>query len=179
MTSMNENDVEELKSLSEDDVRGFIRLSQESKFGVLDSEFLSQSISVLIRDKPVCVPESKPLGEVVELFGKHGIGSVLAVDQHGKLTGIFTERDFILKGLKGYPDNAKDPVSTFMTQDPVSQLPDVSVAFVLNLMSHGGFRHMPLVDEENIPIGIVSIRDLTDYLVESFTSDLLNFKTVL
>jgi CBS domain-containing protein len=62
-----------------------------------------------------------------------------------------------------------------MTKDPIAQTPDITVAFALNLMSQGGFRHLPLVDERNIPVGILSVKDMMDFIVGSFVEGLLNF----
>jgi CBS domain-containing protein len=41
-------------------------------------------------------------------------------------------------------------------------------------MSVGGFRHVPLVDDERRPAGILSVKDIVDYLVEHFPRDVLN-----
>jgi CBS domain-containing protein len=53
-----------------------------------------------------------------------------------------------------------------MTKDPVREQPEASLAFALSVMSHGGFRHVPIVDHEDIPIGIVSVKDVVDYFVQ-------------
>ena len=58
------------------------------------------------------------------------------------------------------------PVSDYMTPHPVCERPDASLAFALNLMSNGGFRHIPIVDQDNMPIGIVSIKDMVDHIVK-------------
>jgi CBS domain-containing protein len=89
----------------------------------------------------------------------------LIVDGGGRLEGIFTERDCLIKviGLEG---DLSSPVSKYMTKHPISERPEASLAFVLNLMSNGGFRHVPIVDQDNMPIGIVSIKDVVDYIVK-------------
>ena len=48
------------------------------------------------------------------------------------------------------------------------------VAWVLNKMSVGGFRHVPAVDEEGCPVIMVSVRDVVEFLVQSFPSEILN-----
>jgi CBS domain-containing protein len=53
-----------------------------------------------------------------------------------------------------------------MTKDPVREHPDASLAFALSVMSHGGFRHVPIVDQDDMPIGIVSVKDVVDYFVQ-------------
>jgi CBS domain-containing protein len=61
-----------------------------------------------------------------------------------------------------------------MTVAPVTVPADASVAFALNKMLIEGFRHIPLVDGQNRPIAVVSMRDLIDYLSNFFTREILN-----
>ena len=57
-------------------------------------------------------------------------------------------------------------VADFMTPDPMRELPDATLAYALNLMSNGGFRHAPIVDQDDVPIGIISVKDVVNCLVE-------------
>ena len=61
-----------------------------------------------------------------------------------------------------------------MIRDPECLTVDASVAWVLNKMSVGGFRHVPAVDDEGCPSLIVSVRDVVEFLVQSFPSEILN-----
>ena len=65
-------------------------------------------------------------------------------------------------------------VDAVMTQRPETLGPDDPVAFALRLMSVGGFRHIPLVDGEGRPVGILSVKDIVDFLVEHFPQAVLN-----
>ena len=47
------------------------------------------------------------------------------------------------------------------------------IVYALNKMSVGGFRHVPLVDEERRPVGIISVKDIVDYIVDFFPNDVL------
>ena len=58
--------------------------------------------------------------------------------------------------------------------DPECLPRDASLAWVLNLMPVGGFRHVPAVDQENRPVLIVSVRDAVQFLVDSFSTEILN-----
>lgn len=147
-----------------------------SSVGVLDSGFLCRSVSVLNSKQPLCIPVHTALEEVVALLRSNKVGCVLIVGADGKLSGIFSERDLLLKAMDNYEVKKKLDVGQFMTKDPVAERPDATIAFALNLMSSGGFRHLPLVDESNMPVGIVSVKDVVDFIVESFTSSLLNLE---
>jgi phosphoserine phosphatase RsbU/P len=86
------------------------------------------------------------------------VGSALVMD-HDTLVGIFTERD-ILHALKRNPAAAlESAVSRWMTKDPMTIGPDVTVRQALAKMMKGGFRHLPIVEHKHV-IGIVSLRDL-------------------
>ena len=60
------------------------------------------------------------------------------------------------------------------TLDPECLPVDASIAWVLNKMSVGGFRHVPAVDDQGWPAIIVSVRDVVQFLVESFPNEVLN-----
>lgn len=149
----------------------------DRRLGVLDHNFLCQSIGVMDLPTPFCVPPTTTLGTVVEAFKNSAIGSVVITAPDGTLRGIFTERDCVRRALPDFEGNKDRPISDFMTPDPVAQPPDITIAFALNLMSDGGFRHLPLIDSHNIPIGIVSVRDMMDFIVRTFVEELLKFET--
>jgi CBS domain-containing protein len=93
------------------------------------------------------------------MFVRH-TGSVLVLEQ-GSLVGIFTERD-ILRALtsSSSADLARvSSVSRWMSADPVTIAPDATAAEALNQMLFGGFRHLPVVDRDDV-VGVVSMRDL-------------------
>jgi len=66
------------------------------------------------------------------------------------------------------------PIESVMTKDPVCERPETTVAYALNLMSHGGFRHLPIVDQDMMPIGILSVKDVVDYLVGKMMEGLVD-----
>ena len=105
------------------------------------------------------------LQECLDTMQKHRVGSLLIVDENDKLVGIFTERDFLLKVIGKVSDLEGRKVGEFMTKDPVRERPEASLAFALSVMSHGGFRHVPIVDQDDVPIGIVSVKDVVDHFV--------------
>ena len=61
-----------------------------------------------------------------------------------------------------------------MTPDPETLHPGDPVAYAVNKMSVGRFRHVPLVDGEGRPAGMFTIRDLADFVVELCAEEVLN-----
>ena len=72
--------------------------------------------------------------------------------------GIFTERD-VLRAVGSTVDVQVESVASWMTEDPVTSGPDIDTEEAAGVMISGGFRHLPVVDDNRI-VGIVSLRDL-------------------
>ena len=84
------------------------------------------------------------------------VGAAVVHDPDGEGVGILTERD-VLKAVGN--DSINCSVADCMTHDPITVGLDASNGEAASLMIHGGFRHVPVVDGEQL-VGIVSIRDL-------------------
>ncbi|MCO6432459.1 MAG: CBS domain-containing protein [Deltaproteobacteria bacterium] len=156
-------------------INAAIRLACQSKFGVLDSNFLCQSVGVLSLPAPMTAKIGDSVEQVVRMIASNRTGCVVIVNESGKLAGILSERDCVMKLLDWEKAHAKEPIEKYMTRDPVAQQPDCTIAFALHLMSQGGFRHLPIVDAHNHPIALLSVKDVMDHIVQCFTDDLLNF----
>lgn len=102
------------------------------------------------------------LTEVAQRMVARDVGAVLVLDD-GRLTGILTERDILRAAAKGI--EADTVVADWMTKDPETIAPDETTQHAAVLMIHGGFRHLPLV-EGNEVVGMLSIRDLMRVVLE-------------
>jgi CBS domain-containing protein len=85
-----------------------------------------------------------------------GVGAVLVMDGD-RLEGILTERDMLRAVAGGFREDAK--VADWMTHHPETIEATDSTEHAAALMIHGGFRHLPVLEEGRVT-GIVSIRDL-------------------
>ncbi|MGH7786591.1 MAG: CBS domain-containing protein [Candidatus Binatia bacterium] len=122
---------------------------------------------------PLCVAPDISVADAVALMTEHRIGCILVVDA-GRLTGVFTERDVLTKVVAGGLDAAATRVAQVMTAEPECLTLDDRVAYALNMMSVGGFRHIPLVDSEGRPTGVLAMRDVVDFIVDLFPAEVLN-----
>ena len=113
--------------------------------------------------QPMVVSPSMPVREVLRLLVDNKIGCVLVADQ-GKLAGIFTERDALLKLGERAAELGGRPVAEFMTSKVESLPPTAKIAFAVHRMDQGGYRHVPVVDEQGRAVGIFSVRDILSYL---------------
>jgi CBS domain-containing protein len=104
----------------------------------------------------VTVGREEPLVGAAKAMDDRRVGAALVLDG-GRLVGILTERDVLRAVAAGAPVDSS--VDEWMTGQPESVEPDESLAQAAVLMIHGGFRHLPVLDQGRA-IGIVSIRDL-------------------
>ncbi len=143
----------------------------------LRNGLLTVPISHLDPRRAVTLPPTATVAEAVELMNHENIGAVLIVGGVGaevRLAGIFTERD-VLKKIAGRGlDFTKIRVESYMTRDPETLGVDAKLAYALNMMVVGGFRHVPLVDKDHRPVAMISVRDIVEYMVELFPKDVLN-----
>jgi CBS domain-containing protein len=131
----------------------------------IERSLMEDNIGLLRLVPPVAVPLTATIRQAVDAMIAHDIGSILVLDPQGKLAGILSERDLLLKvaGLHEAFDNL--PVANFMTAKPETISPSDSFAFALHKMDIGGYRHLPVI-ERGMPIGVVSVRNLLQQITE-------------
>jgi len=148
--------------------------SRERSF---DARLLSEPLTLLPSRPPLTLAPTDSVKTAMHAMRKRHRGCVLVTEDgslRSPLSGIFTERDVLLKII----DSGRNPVdvelSEVMTRDPESLPIDARLAWALNMMSVGGFRHVPVTNEQGWPAFIISVRDIVEFLVESFPAEILN-----
>jgi CBS domain-containing protein len=120
----------------------------------------------------ICVNPRTSVADAIMLMKEHATGCVLVVAD-GRLTGIFTERDVLFRVAGARLDPAETEVAAVMTPDPETLGMGDALAWVLNLMAVGGFRHVPIVDAAGRPIAVISMQRIVERLVECFPKAVL------
>ena len=162
---MNEDIIREEEDIADE------RAAQKSRLG---AAILKQPIRELATLRPaICVPPTTTVRDAIDRMNGGGVGCVL-IEEHSALLGIFTERDVLTKIVGSSIDIDRSTVDTLMTPDPETLRPDDRVSYALNKMSVGGFRHIPLIDDDGHPVGVVSMRNVVDYIVDLFGTEVLN-----
>jgi CBS domain-containing protein len=113
------------------------------------------------RDLLIIDPQER-LAEAARRMVGRGVGAVLVMDGD-KLEGILTERDVLKAVATGLAQDAR--VREWMTRHPETIEASEPTGQAAALMIHGGFRHLPVVDDRKV-VGIVSIRDLMRVTLE-------------
>jgi len=129
----------------------------------VERDLLRDRVALLAARPPVTVPATAPVRDVLKLLTQHSVGCVVVV-QDGKLAGVFSERDALLKLGTDASRLGGRPVSEFMTANPKTLGADAKIAFAVRHMDQGGFRHLPIVNDANEPLGVVSVRDILRYV---------------
>ncbi len=135
----------------------------------VERSLLKDRMSALSPKAPLTVESETPVGDVLRMLFDHGIGCAIVVDS-GSLVGIFTERDALVKLNVDFAEMVDRPVSEFMTTSPEALDIGAKIAFAVHRMDLGGYRHLPIVDDEGHPTGIISVRDILRYLTEKMTT---------
>lgn len=91
------------------------------------------------------------------------IGSVVVVNESNAICGILTATDFVTIVSERQPKD-QTPVSRYMTEAVVTGRAQDTVHEMAELMTEHGFQHVPIVDETEGVIGMLSTTDLTAYL---------------
>ena len=118
----------------------------------------NRKLAYIVKDqKPLVLAAHETVQHACQCMRECRIGSVLVVDDQQRLSGIFTGRDAVRTLAEG-KDAAVITLAQAMTPDPITITPDSRAIDALRTMCHGGFRHLPVVENEMI-WGIVSRGD--------------------
>ncbi len=110
----------------------------------------------------LAVPPDCLLTEAAQQMVERDVGAALVL-RDGRLTGILTERDILRAVARGIGDTTV--VAEWMTADPETLDPDETTQHAAVLMIHGGFRHLPVTEGEDV-VGMLSVRDLMRVVLE-------------
>jgi signal-transduction protein with cAMP-binding, CBS, and nucleotidyltransferase domain len=142
-----------------------------------DAALLREPVAVLPVRWARTVSSHTTVTEAMRLMKSEHRSCVIITDdgtRNSKITGIFTERDVLFRVVDRGRNPAALPIGEVMTSDPETLLVRSPVASALNMMSVGGFRHIPVVDDEHRPVFVVRVRDVVEFIVEAFPREILN-----
>jgi len=122
----------------------------------------SENLSAKIRDfmevPPKVIPADATIDDAAGTMWDLNIGSVMVVDKEGHMAGIITERDILFAVTKSLV--GKDvPVTSIMSKTSLMASPNEGLVTAVDRMIKGGVRHLPVIDKDGKPLGMVSMRD--------------------
>jgi CBS domain-containing protein len=126
------------------------------------------TVSVILAGKGrdvVTIEPAARLAEAVRVLAEKRIGAALVLGADRRIAGIISERD-IVRALAGRGAAALDePISQTMTRKVETCNESESVATIMERMTAGKFRHMPVVDQGRL-LGVVSIGDIVKHRLQ-------------
>ncbi len=149
---------------------------------------LRDKVRLIASRRPVLAPPDRPVREVLKQMVEESVGCVVVVSQNGgadgtcekraydksaydpgdvvagtSVAGIFSERDALVRLNARAAELGHLPVCQFMTPAPETIEGDAEIAYALQKMDVGGYRHLPVIDHGQV-VGVVSIRDILQYV---------------
>ena len=125
----------------------------------LDSFPYRHRVDELMTSPVETMEPGRPVADAARLMSERSISSVLILDTAGRLHGILTERD-VLRLVAATPGKLADPIATAMTAPVRSIEAGAPLYRALARMASVGVRHLPVIDDDNRPVGILTSRAL-------------------
>ena len=128
----------------------------------VERSLMDDTVSILGPKKPVTIAATASLADAIRCMIDGGVGALLVTDARERLVGILTERDFLTK----VAGDTHGTVSDYMTRDPETVVATDPLAFALRKMDVGGYRHLPIVSDTGVPVGVISVRDVLKHITK-------------
>jgi CBS domain-containing protein len=126
---------------------------------VVEEDTMAQKVHEVMTDNPLTVPSGTPLTEAARLMRDRDVGDVLVTDD-GQLRGIVTDRDIVVRAVADARDLQSTTVGEVCSADPVVVGPDADADDVVVLMRTRAVRRVPVVDDRQRLVGVVSLGDM-------------------
>ncbi|HET9452481.1 MAG TPA: CBS domain-containing protein [Aggregicoccus sp.] len=111
---------------------------------------------------PRTVRRESPLSEAARLMRDENVGVVPVVDGEGRLVGLLTDRDLVVRAFTEQRSPQQFHVRDVMTEEVSAVTPETSVVEVIHLMGREQVRRVPVVDREDRLVGIIAMADIAN-----------------
>lgn len=126
--------------------------------------------SIIESRKVLTAQSTTTVVDAARLMEKHNAGALL-VCEGGHLVGVFTERDALFRVTAAARDPQTTTLTEVMTPNPQTIAPDKPLGHALHMMYEGGFRNVPVVEDDR-PIGMISARDALGPELKEFVEEM-------
>ena len=135
--------------------------------------FWEKPVASMPLQKPVVMTERDSIKDCIQAMQDNHTGCVFITDETHTMTGIFSERDVMVKYI-GTPLGGDTPVKEVMTSNILTIDPEATVSQAVYFFGKHHIRHLPVCKEKNKLVGLLSIRVLTNFIAEHLPEDILN-----
>jgi CBS domain-containing protein len=140
--------------------------------GAFDFKEATMTVRAILDSKGHQIQSVQPdakLSAAIKLLSEKKIGAVLVMER-GRIEGILSERDIVrVLGERGAAV-LEEPVSAVMTRKVISCKPSDTVGAIMEMMTSGKFRHLPVIDDSRV-VGLISIGDIVKWRVREYESE--------
>ncbi|MDP3921001.1 MAG: CBS domain-containing protein [Candidatus Omnitrophota bacterium] len=139
-------------------------LPRPKKGDKIQNAMMTDPVSALLTGADLLVASTTDsVGDIIRVMQEKQ-KRCMVIYKDKKLVGIVSDRDILFKVANRDKDPKKMKVESVMTPNPEFVTADDPIAFVINKMAMGGFRHVPVLAADGTPLSIVSIKDVLAYL---------------
>jgi len=118
----------------------------------------------------VTIAPTATLAAAVKLLAERRIGAIVITGPENRVAGILSERDIVRMLAERGPAALDDNVAAVMTRKVTTCTETDTVAFIMERMTEGKFRHLPVVEQGKL-VGVISIGDVVKYRVGEIESE--------
>ena len=116
-------------------------------------------VSDIMAENPIAVEGPEPVAAAARLMKERNIGSIPVKDESGRLTGLLTDRDIVLRCVAAGRDPAMVRTDEIMSTGAVTAAPGEDVTAALSRMRHEQVRRLPVVEGDRL-VGMLSLADV-------------------
>jgi CBS domain-containing protein len=136
-------------------------------------------LKTILSNKPpgfVSVPPDMRISAVIGVLSEKRIGAVLVVKPQNELVGILSERDVVRSLAANATATLDMTAAQLMTAHPITATPDTTVAEAMETMTNGHFRHLPIMENQQL-LGVVSIGDVVKARIDLSEHEVESLRT--
>lgn len=111
------------------------------------------------------------IGEAIDRMVEMGISALVVTEDGTSITGIVSDRGIVRAMASRGSDVLRDRIDTVMTADVITCIPDDSIESVMQTMTARRIRHIPVVDDDSLLIGLVSIGDVVKHRLDEMADE--------
>jgi len=157
----------------DDELARMDELEEQVDSALFEALSLDDPIKGLTLRHHPTVKSGTTLQSVINTLRDEKVGCVM-VESDNRIIGVMTERDFLLRAIAKELDMTTVTIDDYMTKNPETLHLDDPISYALNKMHVFGIRHIPIIKENGIIHGLISVKDIIAHIGNYFGEEIVN-----